>query len=139
MKRKIIFILIACFTLGAAAEPAAKKMACMAGAAADIDGRRSFTTDASSIRFILSLEMNGRKISAVEIKHTGVMQGMPSQYFDCSTNEAESLFTCVSGAQVVWYYPEKAHGVIASIGMIPMFKENRANSAGMYNYSCSPF
>ncbi|KJZ15344.1 hypothetical protein TW85_04645 [Marinomonas sp. S3726] len=111
----------------------------MAGSSADIDGSKSFPTNASSIRFILTLAKSSGEISAIKIRNTGVMEGMPETWYQCSINAAGNIYTCVNGTKVVWYYPERKHGVIASLSIVEVITENRANAAGIYNYSCSSF
>lgn len=130
------FLLI--FT-NALANGATNALACMAGASADIDGSNSYPTDASSIRFILSLDKKSDDLSAIKIKYTGIMEGMPETWYKCSVNAMGNLYTCVNGSEVVWYYPDQKHGVIANLSISTLIKENRANAAGLYNYSCSTF
>lgn len=138
---KALLFLIALFSFAEnvlAAKPT-ETLACMAGASADIDGGKSYSSDATSIRFLMTLRKTDQKVSAVNIKHTGAMEGLPETSFPCSVNGAGNLYTCANGAEVVWYYPEKMHGVIANLGVVEIFKEQRANAAGIYNYSCTKF
>lgn len=139
MKINLCFIAAASLAFNAWANEANHSLACMAGASADIDGSKSYTTDASSIRFILTLLNKGNKLSAVNVRHTGAMEGMPDTWYQCSVNGAGNLYTCVNGAEVIWYFPAQKHGVIANLNVVPMLKENRANAAGIYNYSCATF
>ena len=138
---KIFVLLIASLSLplDAWADEEREILACMAGASADIDGSRSYTSDASSIRFLLTLQRKDRTIIAVHLKHTGVMEGYPDYWYNCSVNQAGNLYTCVNGAEAIWYFPARKHGVMASISIKDLMEENRANSAGMYNYSCAEF
>ena len=121
------------------ADESKDRLACMAGASADIDGDKSYPTNAASIRFILTLSKRKGKIIAINIKHTGALEGMPDTWYQCSVNGAGNIYTCINGAEVVWYYPARKHGVIANLSIVPVMKENRANAAGIYNYSCSGF
>ena len=130
--------MLLCFS-NALANESNESLACMAGASADIDGSKSFPTDAAQIRFILTLAKKSQEISAIKIKHTGVMEGMPETLYQCSINAAGNIYTCVNGTEVIWYCPERKHGVKASLAIVPVIKENRANAAGIYNYSCSTF
>lgn len=116
-----------------------ESLACMAGASADIDGSKSYPTDASSVRFLLTLLRRDQKIIAVHVKHTGVMEGMPASWYQCSLNGAGNLYACANGAEVIWYFPSRKHGVIANLNVVSVLKENRANAAGIYNYSCTAF
>jgi len=114
-------------------------LACMAGASADIDGSKSYTSDAYSIRFLLTLKRKKNEIYAVHVKYTGAMEEMPSFWYQCSVNRKGNLYTCANGTDAIWYYPKRKHGVMASISIVEMIEENRANSAGIYNYSCTVF
>ena len=138
---KIIVCLIAALSLSfdVWADEAKESLACMAGASADIDGSKSYTTDASSVRFLLTLQRRDQKIIALQVKHTGAMEGMPATWYQCSVNGARNLYTCVNGAEVIWYFPSRKHGVVANLSVVPIMKENRANAAGIYNYSCAAF
>jgi hypothetical protein len=138
---KIVICLIATLSLsfGVWAGEAKESLACMAGASADIDGSKSYPTDASSVRFLLTLSRRDQKIIAIHVKQTGVMEGMPATWYQCSVNGAGNLYTCVNGAEVIWYFPSRKHGVIANLNIVAMMKENRANAAGIYNYSCAGF
>jgi len=138
---KIFVLLIASLSLSfdAWADGEREVLACMAGASADIDGSKSYPTNSSSIRFLLTLQKKDQTIITVNLKYTGEMEGYPDYWYNCSVNQAETLYTCANGADVIWYFPARKHGVMASISIMPMMKENRANAAGMYNYSCSEF
>ena len=114
-------------------------LACMAGASADIDGSKSYQSNASSIRFLLTLLRRDGEIIAIHVKHTGAMEGWPDSWYECSVNGNGKLYTCAGGVDVFWYFPARKHGVKASISVMQMMEENRANAAGMYNYSCSEF
>ena len=138
---KIFVLLIASLSLSldAWADEEREVLACMAGASADIDGSRSYTTDASSIRFLLTLLRRDRKIIALQVKYSGAMEGMPDFWYNCSVNQAENLYTCANGADAIWYFPARKHGVMVSISVMQIMEENRGNAAGMYNYSCAEF
>lgn len=138
---KIIVCLIAILSLSfdVWADETKESLACMAGASADIDGSKSYPTDASSVRFLLTLLRRDQEIIAVHVKHTGVMEGMPAFWYQCSVNGAGNLYTCANGADVIWYFPSRKHGVIANLSIGTVLKENRANAAGIYNYSCAAF
>ena len=79
-------------------------LACMAGASVDIDGSRGYKTDASSIRFLLTLLRKDQAIIAVNIKYTGVMEGYPDFWYKCSVNGAGNLYTCANGGDAIWYF-----------------------------------
>ena len=138
---KIIVCLFAALSLSfdVWADEAKESLACMAGASADIDGSKSYPTDASKIRFLLTLQMRDQEIIAVHVKHTGVMEGMPATWYQCSVNGAGNIYTCANGTTVIWYFPSRKHGVITSLSITPVLDENRANAAGIYNYSCAVF
>lgn len=114
-------------------------LACVANAAADVDGGRSYQSDASPIRFLLTLHRQGQAIIAAQQKYTGAMEGYSSEVVGCSPNQSGNLYSCVGGAHILWYYPAKKHGAIASMNVAAIFNENRGNAAGIYNYSCSTF
>ena len=139
MKMIVCIFLTVSLPFGVWASETKDTLACMAGASADIDGSKSYSTDASSIRFLLTLLMKDQKIISVNVKHTGAMEGMPDTWYQCSVNGAGNLYTCINGAEVVWYFPSRKHGVTANLNVVPILKENRANAAGIYNYSCSAF
>lgn len=139
MRTIMCLIAAASLSMSVSANENKNILACIAGASADIDGSRSFTTNASSIRFVLTLQTKEQNIVSVNLKHAGAMEGMPDAWFQCSVNGAGNLYTCVNGAEVIWYFPARQHGVIANVGVTKIIKENRANAAGIYNYSCVPF
>ena len=138
---RVIVYLIAALSLSfdTLADKSRETLACMAGASADIDGNKSYSTDATSIRFLLTLQRSDQKIIALHVKHTGAMEGMPAFWYPCSVNEAGNLYTCASGADVIWYFPSRKHGVKASLSVMSIMKENRGNAGGIYNYSCTEF
>ncbi|MBC7002755.1 hypothetical protein BIZ37_09325 [Photobacterium sp. BZF1] len=115
----------------------ATKLACMAGASADIDGANSHRSDASGIRFLLTLHKKDGAITSIGLKHTGAMEGFPTISFNCIGDN--DIFSCSNLSSTIWYYPEKNHGVYASLGIRPIFEEKRANTGGIFNYSCSTF
>jgi len=49
------------------ADEDAELLVCMTGPSADIDGSKSYTTDASSLRLLLSLQRKDRSIVAVRL------------------------------------------------------------------------
>lgn len=116
-----------------------EKLACLAGIAADIDGNKSFSSDTTNIRFILTLVKKNDDVSAIKVKHTGAMDGMPEIQFKCLTNVADNLYTCANGISAIWFYSPKKHGVITTLGLATLLDEKRANAAGTYNYTCSSF
>jgi len=138
---RVFIFLVATLTLSfrVSAGEAKESFACIAGASADIDGTKSHPTDASSVRFLLTLLTKDKKIVAIHVKQTGAMEGMPDTWYQCSVNGAGNLHTCVNGAKVIWYFPSRKHGVIANLNVVPIMEENRANAAGIYNYSCAAF
>ncbi|HCE4574123.1 hypothetical protein P3719_24235 [Vibrio parahaemolyticus] len=137
IKTSIIFALILGLVPYVHASDNATKLACMAGASADIDGANSYRSDASGIRFLLTLYKNNGAITSIDLKHTGVMEAMPKVAFDCIGDS--DIYSCSNLSSTIWYYPEKSHGVYASLGIRPIFEEKRANTGGIYNYSCSTF
>lgn len=138
---RIIVCLIAALSLSfdVRGDESKETLACMAGASADIDGSKSYSTDATSIRFLLTLQRRDQKIIALHVKHTGAMEGMPDYWYQCSVNGSGDLYACANGGEIYWYFPSRKHGVKAELNILAMMKENRGNSAGIYNYSCTDF
>ncbi|MEA1988324.1 MAG: hypothetical protein U9N57_03815 [Pseudomonadota bacterium] len=122
-------------------------LACLAGASADITGSKSFISDASNIRFLLTLTKQHNEIKKIKIKYIGDMEALPSFSYQCTFNKIKlvntgRIYNCSyggNGSTAIWYYPERQHGVIAGINITDLFKENRLNSGGIYNYSCTQF
>ncbi|MCG9787552.1 hypothetical protein L1D61_10340 [Vibrio mediterranei] len=133
----IVFAMLLSVSQATIAADSKETLACMAGAAADIDGSKSYSSDASGIRFLLTLNSENGSITSIDVKHTGVMQGMPVMSFKCMQNG--DVYSCSNAANVMWYYPDKMHGIRASLGIHSIFEEKRANTGGIYNYSCISF
>jgi hypothetical protein len=139
---KIIVCLIAALSLSFnvwADESNKEVLACMGGTEVSVNGSKTSSANAAEIRFLLTLQKKGPRIIRAHIKYTGEMEGYPGYWSPCHANGAKNLYTCANGADVIWYFPSRKHGIKASISGIELFEEERANSAYLYNYSCTDF
>lgn len=114
-------------------------LACVGGVEASVDGANTEAADASPLRFLLTLHKNQGQVAAAQIKWTGAMEGFPTNLMPCGINGANNLYSCADGAEVLWYFPEKKHGLRAAVGLMRLMQDGRVNAGSIFNYSCTPF
>lgn len=139
MKTVSVILALVIFATSASAIEKDATLACIAGASAQVDAGKSGKTDASSIRFLLTLFKGEDYITEIHLKYGGSLESMPTMIFYCMKEGDLNLISCSNPAGTIWYYPLKKHGLHASLSLASLFEEKRANSGEILNYSCSDF
>ncbi len=140
MKRLALIIFLSLlFPVIVFADMEKEVLACVVGFAADVDATHGYSADASEVRFLLTLNKQDNVIVGMEKTYTGKLSGYPTEPFTCTQNIPKTLYSCHNFSTTIWYHPTQRHGLDATINIVPMLKNNRANEGGIYNFNCTDF